>query len=111
MARSAVATLVYSVGQKRDWEEFEASLSHIAGRLDHKETAHTHYYYYYMAQALFQSDPEAWELWNRNTARMLAEQQADDGSFVGSYGESYGTAMSLLALALNYRFLPIYERF
>lgn len=111
MARSAVATLVYSVGQKREWEEYESSLSHIAGRLDHKETAHTHYFYYYMAQALFQSDPEAWELWNRNTARMLADQQADDGSFVGSYGESYGTAMSLLALALNYRFLPIYERF
>ncbi|MDF1824022.1 MAG: terpene cyclase/mutase family protein [Verrucomicrobiales bacterium] len=111
MARSAVATLVYAVGEKREWEEYDSALSHIAGNLDHKESAHTHYFYYYMAQALFQSDPEAWELWNRNTARMLAEQQADDGSFAGSYGESYGTAMSLLALALNYRFLPIYERF
>ncbi|MEM1441095.1 MAG: squalene--hopene cyclase [Verrucomicrobiota bacterium] len=111
MARSAVATLVYSVGQKREWEEYGASLSHIAERLDHKETAHTHYFYYYMAQALFQGDPEAWDIWNRTTARMLADQQADDGSFVGSYGEAYGTAMSLLALALNYRFLPIYERF
>ena len=111
MARSAVATLVYSVGQKREWEEYEASLSHISERLDHKESAHTHYFYYYLAQALFQGDPEAWDIWNRNTARMLADQQADDGSFVGSYGEAYGTAMSLLALALNYRFLPIYERF
>ncbi|MDF1657862.1 MAG: terpene cyclase/mutase family protein [Verrucomicrobiales bacterium] len=111
MARSAVATLVYSVGQKREWEEYESSLSHISERLDHKETAHTHYFYYYMAQALFQGDPEAWDIWNRNTARMLADQQADDGSFSGSYGEAYGTAMSLLSLALNYRFLPIYERF
>ncbi len=111
MARSSVATLVYAVGHKRDWEEFEASLSHISERLEHKETSHTHYFYYYMAQALFQGDPVAWEKWNRQTARMLADQQADDGSFVGSYGEAYGTAMSLLALALNYRFLPIYERF
>lgn len=111
MARSAVATLVYSVGHKRDWEEFEASLSHISERLEHKESAHTHYFYYYMAQALFQGDPIAWDKWNRSTARMLADQQADNGSFVGSYGEAYGTAMSLLALALNYRFLPIYERF
>lgn len=111
MARSAVATLVYAVGQKREWEEFDASLGHIRERLDHKETAHVHYYYYYMAQALFQGDPEAWTQWNRDMARMLSEQQSEEGYFTGSYGEAYGTAMSLLALALNYRFLPIYERF
>lgn len=111
MARSAVATLVYSVGHKRETEEFTAALTHISDRLDHKETAHTHYFYYYMAQALYQGNPEAWERWNRSTAAMLAEQQAPDGSFPGSYGEAYGTAMSLLSLALNYRFLPIYERF
>ncbi|MEX2579259.1 MAG: prenyltransferase/squalene oxidase repeat-containing protein [Verrucomicrobiales bacterium] len=111
MARSAVATLVYSVGHKREWDEYQASLTHIADRLDHRETAHTHYFYYYMAQALFQGDPDAWERWNRAMSRKLSDQQAEDGSFPGSYGESYGTAMSLLALALNYRFLPIYERF
>jgi len=111
MARSAVATLVYSVGHKRETEEFTAALSHISERLDHKETAHTHYFYYYMAQALYQGNPESWELWNRSNAAMLAEQQSPDGSFPGSYGEAYGTAMSLLSLALNYRFLPIYERF
>tara|TARA_R110002096_G_scaffold10868_10_gene41043 strand:+ start:2269 stop:3273 length:1005 start_codon:yes stop_codon:yes gene_type:complete len=111
MARSSVATLVYAVGHKREWEEYTNSLSHIAERLEHKETSHTHYFYYYMAQALFQGDPEAWERWNQNTAKMLSEQQSDNGSFTGSYGEAYGTAMSLLSLALNYRFLPIYERF
>jgi len=111
MARSAVATLVYAVGQKRDWEEFEASLGHIAERLEHKETSHIHYFYYYMAQALFQGDPESWDRWNRKMASMLADQQSDEGHFSGSYGEAYGTAMSLLTLALNYRFLPIYERF
>ena len=111
MARSAVATLVYAVGQKRDWEEFEASLGHISERLEHKETSHIHYFYYYMAQALFQGDPDSWDKWNRKMARMLADQQSDEGHFSGSYGEAYGTAMSLLALALNYRFLPIYERF
>lgn len=111
MARSAVATLVYAVGHQRETEEFKSALGHISERLDHKETAHTHYFYYYMAQALFQGDPETWDRWNRTHAAMLAEQQAPDGSFSGSYGEAYGTAMSLLSLALNYRFLPIYERF
>ncbi len=59
-----------------------------------------------MAQALFQGNPEAWDRWNRSHAAMLYEQQAPDGSFSGSYGEAYGTAMSLLSLALNYRFPP-----
>jgi len=37
--------------------------------------------------------------------------QQKDGSFDGgTWGAPYGTSMSLLALALNYRFLPIYER-
>jgi hypothetical protein len=111
MARSAVAALVYAVGQRRESEEFSAALSHISERLDHKETAHTHYFYYYMAQALYQGNPDTWEQWNRRHATSLAEQQSPDGSFPGSYGEAYGTAMSLLSLALNYRFLPIYERF
>ncbi|MFN7562591.1 MAG: squalene--hopene cyclase, partial [Prosthecobacter sp.] len=34
------------------------------------------------------------------------ETQGEDGSF----GDAYQTGMSLLAVALNYRFLPIYER-
>jgi len=111
MARSSVATLVYAVGHKRETDEFKSALAHISERLDHNETAHTHYFYYYMAQALYQGNPEAWERWNRSHAMMLSEQQAPDGSFPGSYGEAYGTAMSLLSLALNFRFLPIYERF
>ena len=64
-----------------------------------------------MAQALYQGNPDGWDRWNLTNASTLAEQQAGDGSFSGSYGEAYGTAMSLLSLALNYRFLPIYERF
>ena len=36
----------------------------------------------------------------------MRDIQHDDGSF----GGAYQTGMSLLALALNYRFLPIYER-
>ena len=93
MARSAVATVVYAVGRKRETEEYAAVLSNISEHLDHKESAHTHYFYYYMAQALYQGNPEAWDQWNRTNAAMLFEQQSSDGSFPGSYGEAYGTAM------------------
>lgn len=110
MNRSAIATLVYAVGGKKDWREYKATLGHITARLEHQEIGHPQYFRYYMAQALFQGDFEGWERWNRELVRYLKQNQLPDGSFQGSRGVPYGTAMSLLALALNYRFLPIYER-
>ncbi len=65
---------------------------------------------YYQAQALFQGNIEAWEKWNKQLIRQLKASQQSDGSFPGQFGQSTGTSMSLLALALNYRLLPIYER-
>lgn len=106
MNRSAIATLVASVGKKKETEEFKATLEHISSRLEHQEGSYKEYFRYYMAQALFQGDVTAWQKWNAATVRALHEAQAEDGSF----GDAYQTGMSMLALALNYRFLPIYER-
>ena len=75
------------------------------------ETSHyAEYARYYEAQALFQADISAWEKWNRGLVRKLKAAQKDDGSFSGQYGGSVSTSLNLLALALNYRFLPVYER-
>ena len=107
MNRSAIATLVAAVSKQKDEQKYPATLKHISSRLEHREGSYPEYFRYYMAQALFQGDYEAWQKWNAMTVRQLHESQAEDGSFNSS---SYTTAMSLLALALNYRFLPIYER-
>ncbi len=107
MNRSCIATLVAAVSKQKDEEKFSATLKHITSRLEHQEGHYKEYFRYYMAQALFQGDYESWVKWNSMTVRQLHETQADDGSFSNS---SYSTGMSLLALALNYRFLPIYER-
>ena len=106
MNRSAIATLVAAVGKQKETEQFKATLKHITGRLEHNESNYREYFRYYMAQALFQGDYDAWQKWNAATVRQLHESQGADGNF----GGSYTTGMSLLALALNYRFLPIYER-
>ncbi len=106
MNRSAIATLVASVSKQQEKQRFKATLKHLTDRLEHRESGHPFYFRYYMAQALFQGDYEAWQKWNGMTIRQLTEQQNENGSF----GDAYGTSMSLLALALNYRFLPIYER-
>jgi hypothetical protein len=110
MNRSAIATLVYAVGKRKDWPEFKATLEHITTRLDHQESGYPEYFRYYMAQALFQGDYDAWLKWKQENVLVLRDLQQDDGSFQSGHGNAYATAMSLLSLALDYRFLPIYER-
>ena len=107
MNRSAIATLVAAVSKQKDEEKYPATLKHLTSQLEHRESGHKDYFRYYMAQALFQGDVEAWQKWNAMTLRQLQEEQAENGSIGNS---AYSTGMSLLTLALNYRFLPIYER-
>ena len=104
---TAISALTAAVSRQRDPEKFPATMKRLTSELEHRETTYAEYFRYYMAQALFQGDYEAWQKWNAATVRALHESQNEDGSFKGS---SYSTGMSLLALALNYRFLPIYER-
>jgi len=109
--RSAIAALVFAVGKKKDWKEYKATLKYSANDLTYVDRLYPCYYRYYIAQALFQGDVAAWSKWNRNTTDKLTELQQSDGSFDSKrHGPAYATSMSLVALALNYRFLPIYER-
>lgn len=107
---SAITALVLSISQHRDSEKYEAAKKRIVLMVNHNEETHPHYNLYYMSQALFQTDFEAWSRWNEMTIRRLRRLQKPDGSFESTHGHAYATAMSCLALALNYRFLPIYER-
>jgi hypothetical protein len=68
------------------------------------------YEHYYRAQALFQCNVDAWEKWNAELIKVLKRQQAKDGGFQMSYGLEVDTPLTLLALAVNYKLLPVYER-
>lgn len=108
-ARSSIACLVFSIAKRKDTKQFEAVRDYVARSLT-QQSPYLEYGRYYQAQALFQADLEAWEKWNRSLIRQLKADQQSDGSFRGNYGACAATSMSLLALALNYKFLPIYER-
>jgi hypothetical protein len=111
LARSSIATLVFSVARRKDLKQFKATLDYLKQRLDQSpQQAWPEYTRYYQAQALFQGDVTAWEKWNKLLVRQLKQLQQPDGSFRGTMGPANTTSMSLLALAVNYRFLPIYER-
>jgi hypothetical protein len=79
-----------------------------------------HYYYgvYYMSQAMFQLGGNYWSAFRTKLHRNLLELNgpAGDGSWStvgdgGMYGGNYSTAMAILALTVEYRYLPIYQRF
>jgi hypothetical protein len=114
LARISVATLVYSLAHRKDLPQYKAALGYLTQRIDQatggRDSAYPEYLRYYEAQALFQGDLDAWEKWNRVLVRTLKQAQQSDGGFTGQFGRGFSTSASLLALALNYRFLPIYER-
>jgi hypothetical protein len=110
IARISIAALVYAVGRRKDLPQYKSTIGYLTERLEQTSNSYTQYARYYQAQALFQGDVEAWERWNKQLVRELKASQAEDGSFRGDFGAAVDTSLSLLALALNFRFLPIYER-
>ncbi len=110
-ARVSIAALVYSIAGRRDLTEFKACTAFLKAKDAIKVGDHYgEYTAYYKAQALFQADIEAWEKWNKLLIQELRQSQKQDGRFDGSFGSNVATSLSLLSLALNFRFLPIYER-
>ena len=113
VARISIATLVYSLARRKDLPQFKDTLAYLVnhwGAAGATGAGGIEYQRYYQAQALFQGDVEAWNKWNKLLVQQLKATQQPDGSIPGQMGSSIGTSLSLLALALNYRFLPIYER-
>jgi hypothetical protein len=107
-ARTAIGCLMLALSKEKKSKEFEAAFKYLKSAAP--DASYQQYYLYYASQAFFQASPEAWNDWNRRNIKTLASTQNDDGSWDGQFGPTFSTAASLLSLALNYRYLPIYER-
>ncbi len=107
---TAIGSLCLSIAKERDSNGYQASLTYLKKNIDFRDQHYPYYFEYYMSQALFHADDATWKEWNARNIRYLATIQASDGSFLGNQGQSFSTAGALLSLALNYRFLPIYEK-
>lgn len=109
-ARNAIAVTVAALARERESRLFRRTFQVMRERGDQDGGGYFFYYLYYAAQAFFHADAVAWREWNaRNVARLL-ETQSADGSWSGAHGRVFSTSCALLSLALNYRYLPIYER-
>ena len=112
LARISIANLVFSIARRKDIPQFKTTLSYLKDKVQGGSPGHggIEYQSYYQAQAFFQADIGAWTTWNKGLVRRLKKSQAEDGSFSGTHGPHVSTSLCLLSLAVNYRFLPIYER-
>ena len=109
-ARVSIAALAYAVARRKDLAEYKATLGYLKQRIAEPSGPFGEYTLYYEAQALFQGNLDSWEKWNKILVRQLKEAQQPDGSIKGRFNPTISTSLSLLSLAVNYRFLPIYER-
>ena len=106
--RTAIGTLVLALAKEKDSEAFRRAFAYL--RQAPRSNSYYHYFLYYASQAFFHADPKEWSQWNRKNIIELSKSQNYDGSWDGQFGSAFCTAASLLSLALNYRYLPIYER-
>ena len=118
-AVTSIAVLVLSIARQKETPEFKRALQYLKSRSRDAMSGmegYPSYTRYYRAQALFQGDVDAWEKWNRGLVRELKTMQGKDGSFAGfanrggGFGGTVDTSLALLALAVNFKFMPIYER-
>jgi hypothetical protein len=107
-ARTAIGCLILALSKDKTSKAFQASANYL--KTAAAESNYQQYYLYYASQAFFHISPDAWNGWNRKNIKTLGATQNSDGSWDGQFGSTFATAASLLSLALNYRYLPIYER-
>jgi squalene cyclase len=107
--RSAIGALVLALAKQKDTTDFKAVMKYLQHSAPEEHT-YKNYFIYYAAQAFFHAEQDAWRKWNDNNVLTLGQSQNDDGSWQGQPGPAFSTSTALLSLALNYRFLPIYER-
>ena len=72
----------------------------------------SHYFYghYYAVQAMWHAGGEFWGRWYPAIRDELLARQREDGSWMDSICQEYGTAMACVILQMPNNYLPIFQR-
>jgi hypothetical protein len=114
--RTGVGILALELCAGHRLPESLAGASYIAKHPPAWSSAYFFYEVYYVPQALFQLGDDAFRPYFDRLAAILVEHQETNGTWLSADGNdrtggrSYCTAMAVLALAVEYRYLPIYQR-
>ncbi len=106
--RTAIGCVVLALAKEKNSPAFKAAFNFLKNARANE--SYPQYFLYYAAQAYFHGSPELWQSWNRDNIASLRRAQTEAGNWDSQLGPTFATSASLLSLALNYRYLPIYER-
>lgn len=110
LPRSAIGSLILSLAKDTNTDAYRNSVEFLKENSQFGDQGHQYYSLYYTSQAMFRASPSLWNSWNSQNFKRLQSTQTEKGSWNGNYGQTFATSAALLSLALNYRYLPIYER-
>ena len=110
LPRSAIGSLILSLAKDTNTDAYRNSVEFLKENSQFGDQGHKYYSLYYTSQAMLRASPSMWNTWNSQNFKRLQSTQTENGSWNGNYGQTFATSAALLSLALNYRYLPIYER-
>jgi hypothetical protein len=119
VACTGTGILCLELGGKEEHlsDKVKAAGTYLVRRSSLPRRGQRFFYYsiYYGAQATFQLGGNYWKVYRPALHAAVLPYQNSNGSWSGggtdaAYGPNYCTAMSLLALTVEYRLLPIYQR-
>lgn len=107
---AAGVTSLYSAGIY-DSEAVSRALDHLMLHKPGNRSTGGHYFYgqYYAVQAMWHAGGDYWNQWYPAIRDELLSKQSADGSWSGSGGPEYGTAMACIILQIPLNFLPVFS--
>jgi hypothetical protein len=114
--RTGVGILALELCGAHHAPEALAGATYLAAHPPRWGSEYFFYEVYYAPQALFQVGDDAFRPYQAKLVPILLQHQEPNGSWLSadgndrSGGRDYCTAMAVLALAVDYRYLPIYQR-
>jgi hypothetical protein len=114
--RTGVGMLALELCGEHGSPEAKAGAAYLADNGPEWASEHFFYEVYYCPQALFQVDENGFRQYQSKLLPILLEHQEADGSWMSPNGDdrtggrAYCTAMAVLAMAVEYRYLPIYQK-
>lgn len=111
-ARTGAGVCSLEVCGEYDCDEVRRGLDYLIANIGQRvQNEHYHYGTYYAAQAVYQAkDERRWQQWFPPMREQMLSLQQPDGSWQSETGPAYATSTMVLALAIPYRYLPIYQR-
>ena len=107
-AMTGVGILCLSLSGQYENKVLPRAGDYLLGRKYNGRWGGSHFFYgnYYCTQAMFQLGGQYWETW----ATQLYDNALKNQRPNGSWGDPYPTTMTVLAMTVSYRQLPVYQR-